>query len=60
MRQGSTKFGRYRMNVTKFLETMCRLLSEQEGIKLTVHIDKKEGGSDCSHYIDTKKSHCLI
>lgn len=48
------------MNVTKFLETMCRLLSEQEGINLTVHIEPKEGDSTCSHYIDTNKSHCLI
>lgn len=35
------------MNVTKFLETMCRLLSEQEGVKITVHIDKKEGVDEC-------------
>ena len=48
------------MNVTKFFETMCRLLSEQEGIKINVHIEKKEGGQQCSHYIDTKKSPYLI
>lgn len=47
------------MNVTKFLETMCRLLSEQEGINVTVRVEKKEGDSKCSHYIDTNKSHCL-
>lgn len=48
------------MNVTKFLETMCRLLSEQEGVKINVKVEKKEGGQQCSHYIDTKRSHCLI
>ena len=30
------------MNVTKFLETLCRLLSEQEGVTIKVHIEKKE------------------
>lgn len=48
------------MNVTKFLETLCKLLSDQEGIKLTVRIEPKEGDSKCSHYIDINKSHCLI
>lgn len=48
------------MNVTKFFETMCRLLSEQEGIKINVHIEPKEGDGKCSHYIDTNKSRCLI
>lgn len=43
------------MNVTKFLETMCRLLSEQEGIKLTVHIEQKEGESKYSPYTDINK-----
>lgn len=48
------------MNVTKFLETMCRLLSEQEGVKINVKVERKEGDEKCSHYIDTKKSPCLI
>ena len=28
------------MNVTKFLETMCRLLSEQEGITIRAEVIK--------------------
>ena len=46
------------MNVTKFLETMCRLLSEQEGIKVTVRVEKKEGDSKYSPYTDINKSPC--
>lgn len=30
------------MNVTKFLETMCRLLSEQEGVKIRVEVVKND------------------
>ena len=43
MRQDSTKFGRIRMDVKKFLETLCRLLSEQEGVNVNVTISPKEG-----------------
>lgn len=31
------------MNVTKFLETLCRLLSEQEGVNVKVTVSPKEG-----------------
>ena len=31
------------MNIEKFLETLTRLLSEQEGVKINVNVDKKEG-----------------
>lgn len=35
------------MNVTKFLETLCRLLSEQEGVKINVKVTKREEVAQC-------------
>lgn len=35
------------MNVTKFLETLCRLLSEQEGVNVKVTVSPKEGEVTC-------------
>lgn len=35
------------MNVTKFLETLAKLLSEQEGIKIDVKVTKREEVAQC-------------
>lgn len=35
------------MDVKRFLETLCRLLSEQEGVNVKVTISPKEGEVTC-------------